>query len=58
METSEPGNKAWGSESPTVLGASRNLGTPTTRGSAPVFRCIEKEAGVLTRGDGLEESEA
>lgn len=24
------------------------------RASAPVFRCIEKEAGVLTRGDGPE----
>lgn len=38
--TSEPGNKAWGSESPTVLRASRNLGTPTSgfRTCFPVHR--------------------
>lgn len=30
------------------------ISVPPRRASAPVFRCIEKEAGVLTRGDGPE----
>lgn len=38
--TSKPGNKAWRSESPTLPGASRNLGIPTTgfRTCFPVHR--------------------
>lgn len=38
--TSEPGNKAWRSESPTAPGASRNLGIPTScfRTCFPVHR--------------------
>lgn len=34
------------------------ISEPPRRASAPVFRCIEKEAGVLTRGDGPERGSA